>query len=152
MNKTIYLREDEAPIWEKARELSNDKVSPIIVAALKRFIAEKEAEKKGFERIVVNFRDANENGIPKAKAFYGKWLIPPDEIYYPSDDWPGVASVAITAKGSVVIYSKNKNNDREVFAIFLDLSSAISLGDGIERLAATEALVRNGVPIEELDI
>lgn len=80
MNKTVYLPDDEIETWEKARKLANDRLSPVILQALKEFIMTKEteaAEAAGFERIEIAFDDADDNHLPKRKAFRGKWLIPP---------------------------------------------------------------------------
>jgi len=82
MNKTIYLRDEEGPVWERARELAGDKLSPVIVTALKHFVAAKEAESKDFERIQLDFDDSDDHNLPKRKAFYGRWVFPPSKPYY----------------------------------------------------------------------
>src|SRR5665213_110800 len=51
VNKTIYVRDEDVPTWEKAKGLAGDKLSPIIASALKRYVAEEEWKQKGFERI-----------------------------------------------------------------------------------------------------
>src|SRR5258705_13417546 len=106
MNKTLYLKDEDGPIWDRARELSNDKVSQIIVSALKNFVAQREAEAAGYERIVVEYNDAHDGGRPRGKAFFGRWLIPPIERFQPGGPltadlyWYAVGE---TAKGGVVI-------------------------------------------------
>ncbi len=45
MNKTIYIRDEDAPTWEKAREASGGHLSPIIMAALKQWLAEQESRR-----------------------------------------------------------------------------------------------------------
>ena len=82
MNRTVYVPDDEIETWEMARKLANDRLSPVILQALKEFIITKEmeaAEAAGFERIEIAFDDADDNHLPKRKAFRGKWLIAPDE-------------------------------------------------------------------------
>ena len=159
MNKTIYLRDDEVPIWERAREISGDKLSPVIVSSLRRYVADKEAHAKSFERIVIQYQDSSEHGIPKAKAFYGKWIIPPEEQYgYPissSEFFRSCYAVAVTAKGAAVVYcwtlfepSQGKSSER--FFIYSDLEAAAS--DSEVNMAVREAIVRRGVPVVELDI
>ena len=74
MNKTLYIRDEDVPLWDRARELAGDKLSPVVVESLKRFVAEEEARPKGFERIVLEFDDAKDNGKPKRKAFSGRWI------------------------------------------------------------------------------
>ncbi len=168
MNKTVYLREEEVPLWEKARELSGDKLSPVIVSALRRYVAETEANARSFERIVVEYCDKNDNGIPKAKAFYGKWIIPPDGAFFAyaddaledeaEDFEPGTAArdcvaAAVSSKGVAVFYSwrsEAEGREEERLQIFPNLASAAydwSVGH-----AAKEAIKRQGVPVEELDI
>ena len=68
MNKTIYLKDGEGPLWERARELAGDKLSPVIVSALKQFVVVKEAESKGFQRIEVSFNDSDDYDVPKRKG------------------------------------------------------------------------------------
>jgi hypothetical protein len=161
MNKTIYIRDEDVPIWERAKELAGDKLSPAIVAGLKRFIADREAEEaeaKGFERIEVSFNDADDHHIPKKKAFYGKWIYPPEhkEVFKQHDEdgenWWYYA-VAMTAKGSVVVYSWE--SDREGmgnyrFDIFPSLVFAAA--DNRVNSAITATIRKIGVPVEELDI
>jgi hypothetical protein len=108
MNKTIYLPDDEAETWDKARRLANDRLSPVILKALKEYIMTKEAEAAeaaGFERIEVEFDDSEDNNLPKRKAFRGRWIIPPGS---PSraivnDIMSRASAVAVTAKGNVVV-------------------------------------------------
>lgn len=148
VNKTLYLPDDEAATWDKARQLAGDRLSPIILSALKDFISRKEAEKAGFERIEVAFDDPDDNGRPKRKAFYGKWLFSPDEPYR-----VGIRcySVAITAKDNLVFHSWDTIGARvEKFRIFTSFDEA--LNDSSVRYVALEALRKRGVPVEELDI
>src|SRR5260370_18750520 len=74
MNTTLYLKEEDAPIWDRARELSVDKLSNVIIGYLKQYVAGMESAKPGHQRIVLRRYEA---GIPKSKAFYGRWIIPP---------------------------------------------------------------------------
>ncbi len=162
MNKTLYIRDEDAPVWERARELSGEKLSPVIVDALKKYIAQKEAVEKGFERIVIEYADALDHYLPKIKAFYGRWIIP----YKKPLEWTSLEeplieyySVAITAKGSWVVYFKKRTQGddggsswsiEEKLRIFSSRSEAAAdkeVGYGIR-----EAVKIMGVPVEELDI
>ncbi len=60
-----------------------------------------------FERIIVKFFDK----VPQAKAFYGRWIIPPDD---PFARWEGEReereervyyALALTSRGNVVIFN-----------------------------------------------
>jgi hypothetical protein len=162
MNKTIYLPDDEADTWEKARRLANDRLSPVILRALKEYIMTKEAEvaeKAGFERIEVEFDDSDDNGLPKRKAFRGKWLIPAEKPLRITVD-EAISreyAVAITAKGNVVVYLWNQFEDEtgatpcdHKFLVFPSLEVAAEAGE--VNYAIREAVRKRGVPIEELDI
>jgi hypothetical protein len=159
MNKTVYLRDEEVPIWERARELSGDKLSPVIIGALRRYIAEREAEDKSFERIVVQFHDVRDHSLPKAKAFYGKWIIGPGEDYsneeFDEEGFRRCFAVAVTAKGAAVVWcwtahALSDDKQFERFNTYPDLITAVS--DGEVNAAVREAVERRGVPVEELDI
>jgi|HubBroStandDraft_1064217.scaffolds.fasta_scaffold61762_4 hypothetical protein len=155
MNKTVYLRDDEVPLWEKARELSGDKLSPVIVAALKRFVAEREAEAKGYERIEVSFNDSQDHWMPKIKAFYGRWIIDrekPLKLHDEDGHEFDLFSVAETAKGNVVVYTEN--HDREGMSAKFFVYPSFTEAAAVSRLnyAIREAIEKRGVPVEELDI
>jgi len=156
MNKTVYLRDEEVPTWEKARELAGDKLSPIIVTALKRFISEKEALGKGFERIEVAFEDADDNDLPKIKAFYGRWIIDRGEpLLRKSRNRAQVDKFAVaeTAKGNVVVYMHKEKDQRpwgHRLRIYPGFEEAAK--DEDVSYAIRKAMEKRGVPVEELDI
>ena len=77
MTKTIYVKDEDVALWDRAREIAGEKLSPVIIEGLKRFVAEKDAEAKGFARIEVHYSDSDAHNIPRAKAFYGRWIFPP---------------------------------------------------------------------------
>lgn len=153
MNKTIYIRDEDVPVWDRAKQVAKDGLSPVIVEGLKRFIADAEAEKRGFEHIEVRFDDADDSGLPKAKAFYGRWIFPPEEPVevreeYETDEF----SIAITAKGNVAVLHRNHHPEGTIerFRVFNSLSHAASEGE--YAYAARQAIKKIGVPVEELDI
>ena len=158
MNKTVYVAEEEAGTWEKARGLANDRLSPVIVKALKEFILTKEAEAAeaaGFERLEVAFDDADDNYIPKRKAFRGKWIIDPDNPLRirESEGAMNAFAVAVTAKGQVVVFhwvqgKQYAYNHR--FRVFPSFQAAAE--DRDINVAVREAIRRHGVHVEELDI
>ena len=157
MNKTIYLKDEEAPVWERARELAGDKLSPVIVTALKQFIAAKEAEPRGFERIEVEFEDADDNRVRKRKAFFGKWVFPESKPFdFTHDDGDtDYYAVAITAKGNAVFltWTYHERFDHQTARKFHVYPSLVQAAANPNlNLAARGAIDAIGVPIEELDI
>jgi hypothetical protein len=159
MNKTLYIRDEDAPIWDRARKLADEKkLSPVIVDALKRFIADREAEETGFERIVLRYSDYSSNGLPKAKAFYGRWIYPIDQPLRlrnsEENGYEGRAyAIAITSKNNVVFYGWDydpHSNWKYTFDVFPSFEEASA--DPVVGLAANFAYGKLGVPVEELDI
>lgn len=156
MNKTVYVRDEEVPVWERAKELAGDKLSRIIASALKRFVAEKEAQTMGFERIEYEFADADSNGRPRKVAFYGRWIFPPDkpaEEPSPNFDPSGCGVLATTAKGAVVACTWIPSLDSESYQRFRVYPSfEAGAKDSESRWIVYSALQRIGAPVEELDI
>lgn len=165
MNRTIYLPDEEAETWERARRLANDRLSPVIVKALKEFVAVREAEAKGYERIQVEFEDSGDNNLPKIKAFHGKWIFSPSKplIRERSEDGTerDVFCVATTAKGKVVVYmwkSEIRMDGPDPgeavygarFLVFPSFNEAAY--DSSVNYAVRQAIRKRGVPVEELDI
>jgi len=164
VNRTLYLPDDEAETWEKARRLANDRLSPVILKALKEYIMTKEAEAAeaaGFERIELEFEDSDDNHLPRRKAFIGKWIIPPAEPFPPGDLFEHsrrrVYAVAATAKGKVVVYTWMHEDDfpeerryNYKFLVFESFEAAAQ--DRDVNHAIREAVRKRGVPVEELDI
>jgi len=158
MNKTVYLRDEEGPVWERARELAGDKLSPVIVSALRQFVATEEAKPRGFERIELSFEDADDHDLPKRKAFYGKWVFSPAEPLVVEDGENPEAynsAVAVTQRGQAVFHTwweDHQNDRRDRFKFVVRPSLAVAAADPYLNHAARAAIEKIGVPIEELDI
>ncbi len=167
MNRTIYIKDEDSPIWDRARELAGEKLSPVIIAFLKQYILEKEALAKGFEKIRVSFRDADQNYVPKIKAFNGRWIFPPEKPFesnsmqdFHDDDLRRCFAVALTAKGSVVVYAWLIDTSEDADAPDGKCSERFLVYPSLEKAAAdlhvnsaiVSAIDKIGVPVEELDI
>lgn len=161
MNKTLYLKDEDGPVWDKARELAGDKLSPVIVEGLKKFIAEKEGTARALERIVISYRDSSNGDIPKAKGFYGAWIIPPKTpakvIMHDSslnESYSRYFCVAVTVKGGIVFYGWLVDYQNKRFHEFVkaypSFSDAFADEDVAE--AARLAFENFGVPVEEIEI
>jgi len=159
MNKTIYVRDEDTPVWDRAKELAGEKLAPVIIDGLKKYIAQKEAEEavtRGLERILLSFQDADDNLIPKKKAFNGKWIIPITKPFDVSDEDGSEIdryAVAITAKNAVVICYWKEDPEHfygKHFKVFPSFKDAAA--DKHVKWAAIQAIETIGVPVEELDI
>ena len=162
MNKTIYIRDEDVPTWDRAKELAGNTISQVIVAGLERFIREKEAAAtaaKGYERIEVTYSDAEAKGIPRRRAFHGKWVFSPDDPLKTHDDdgyTTNFFALAMTGKGKVVVLwwheypSDDTWNEWRSFEVFPSLEAAAQNED--VNAVAIEATRKLGVPLEELDI
>ena len=160
MNKTLYIRGEDGPLWDRARELAGEKLSPVIVEALKEYVRKKESEaaaETGFGRILIEYRDSLENGVPKAKSFVGRWIFPPKMPYVDLDGFGNptlCCAVAVTAKGSAVLYSWDVDQQDGRFghrvAIYPSLHDAAE--EPRTRDAVLAAIEKEGVPVEYLDI
>jgi EXLDI family protein len=71
-NKTIYVSEDDLPLFERAQELSGANLSSAIVRALRRFIELEEAGQRGLDEITVI---VNGQGAHRRKRFMGQRLV-----------------------------------------------------------------------------
>jgi len=162
MNKTIYIRDEDIPIWDRAKELAGDKLSPVIMEGLKRFVAEREAAAKGFERIEIKYEDALDHRVPKIKAFYGRWIIPPSKpLVLTSElgDKQWKQSVAQTGKGNWVVYSETHHCDPldgqplgEACKFLVFESASEGAADDEVGYAVRLAIEQRGIQVEELDI
>jgi EXLDI family protein len=71
-NKTIYVSDDDLPLFERAQELAGANLSSAIVKALRRFIELEEAGQRGMEEITVI---VNTEGAHRRKRFMGQRLV-----------------------------------------------------------------------------
>jgi EXLDI family protein len=71
-NKTIYVSDDDLPLFERAQELADANLSSAIVRALRRFIEIEEARKHGLDEITVI---VNSEGAHRRKRFMGQRLV-----------------------------------------------------------------------------
>jgi len=71
-NKTIYVSDDDLPLFERAQELAGANLSSAVVRALRRFIEVEEARQRGFDEITVT---VNGQGAHRSKRFLGQRLV-----------------------------------------------------------------------------
>ena len=71
-NKTIYVSDEDLPLFERAQALSGANLSSAIVLSLKRFIELEEAKMRGLDEITVI---VNTQGAHRRKRFIGQRLV-----------------------------------------------------------------------------
>lgn len=160
--RTLYVREEDQPVWDRAKELIGESLSLHLTKYLRTIVRTQQAATQGAERIVLSFR---ESGIAKTKAFYGHWIISPDQPFevwerdmdgdivpdHPSDYY----AVAITPKQNIVVFNYGEQKEKGkfswgIFRVFdsFETANSAKLPYG---LIAT-AMETLGVEVEELDI
>ena len=69
-NKTIYVADDDLPLYKRAQELGGGNLSAAISAALRRFVEVEEGREQGYEEIVVRVG----TGVGRRQRFSGVLL------------------------------------------------------------------------------
>jgi EXLDI family protein len=70
-NKTIYVADDDLPIFQRAQELAGGKLSAAISVALRRYVEFEEGRQEGYEEIVVQ---VGQGGVGRKQRFMGVLL------------------------------------------------------------------------------
>jgi hypothetical protein len=105
MNKTLYVTDSDAPIWERAEKLAPSSLSALVTSMLREFVERHQpADGDGFERIEVQVQPTDESHVVK-KAFTGRILVDQDEEF--DGDSNMTYLVAQTKKGNLAVYSDN---------------------------------------------
>jgi hypothetical protein len=103
-NKTLYIRDVDVPIWERAEKAAERARQPIsqLVTGLLRHHVEQLATAD--DEITVDMRDPH--GHEWTEAFRGRWLIEPDDenCCWPEEDAGLRYGIAQTARGKIAIY------------------------------------------------
>ena len=69
-NKTIYVSDDDLPLYQRAQELAGSTLSAAISAALRRFVEVEEGRKQGYDEIIVRVGP----GLGRKQRFSGVLL------------------------------------------------------------------------------
>ena len=159
MNKTLYVSDQDAEVWERAEKLAGDgKVSKVVTDYLKQYVAMKESAVKGYDRIVLRLY---ENGIPKAYGFYGRWIISPNEPFIIRDNNgpDNLYAVAETAKNKFAFLSicdyEGEFGQSEADGYLwgrLDIAESLDKHGKIPISVIAETMKRMGIVVQELDI
>jgi hypothetical protein len=103
-----------------------------------------------------SFYDIDDSGLPKVKAFTGKWVFPkshPHTAWSEQDNAARRCQLAVTAKGNIATLCWTEDSEGKGWArfrVFPSLQAAAERSDLND--AAREAMEKVGVPVEELDI
>lgn len=111
--KTLYVREGDMPIWEKAETLaqaSKQSVSQIVTAALRGYLAG--LDEPAADEITVSVGN-HRTGDEWDEQFIGRWLVEPD----PNDTRTGEEGydrgaywgMALTKRGRIAVYVAHCN-------------------------------------------
>lgn len=114
-NKTIYVADVDLPIFEKARDLSKNNLSAVILEALKHYIHIQDLKNLGYEEIMLKVKQV---GVVRCKKFIGRKLasdsthiegkIPLLKSFY---------TVYQTAKGNFVLEITNFPDWRDLYGV-----------------------------------
>ena len=112
-NKTIYVKDADREIWEKAEELAGGSVSALITEALRRYVEEEERkEQVGMEDIYVELW-RGPNNEPYTARLVGQWLLEADaddtRTMEPGFDAGAYYGVALTQRGNLAVYIQHNN-------------------------------------------
>jgi hypothetical protein len=121
---------------------------------MKTLVLEKRNMLKNNERIILAYK---ENGLPKKQAFYGKWVISPEEPYKIVNSLAEALGgiqvnycAATTAKGNILFFTYSSSMEGEIF-IFDSIESALE-SKSIPKNVISCVMEKMGVEVEELDI
>lgn len=128
--KTIYLSSDDAALWERAQQETNQSMSSIVSECLKRRL-------QVVERIRVDtYNEFEEYSERRKLSFYGRWLVgsvasgvKPEKTGPRNDDYDDSCqySLARTAKGKFAVYAcANSFRFLEIYDSFEELENATS--------------------------
>ncbi len=99
-NKTVYVSDDDLPLFQRAQELVGGNLSGAIVTALRRFIELEEGRQAGFEEIVLR---VGHNGVRQVR-FSGSLLT---EAHEYTDDAFERIRIYRSRKGKFVLYTQS---------------------------------------------
>ena len=170
--KNIYVRAEDAQIWERAEELAGESLSQLVADQLRKYVAERERQATGFERIVVEavVKGAAPPGPwdreVRKVSFYGRWLVgepvkrlhPTAGVYEKavSDGDMHLYGVALTRRGKIAVLELDKAEGTQYGdPPFLKLYDSLQAADqdGVPHFILNQAAATlNTELVDELDI
>jgi EXLDI family protein len=71
-NKTIYVSDDDLPLFQRAQELAGS-LSAAIVAALRRYVEMEEGRREGFDEVIVRVGKGARRKVRFSGVLLGEW-------------------------------------------------------------------------------
>lgn len=166
-NKTIYVANDDQPVFERAQSLAGDNLSSVIVRALKEFIVRSESQAKGFKDITVQ---VGSKGMQREKHFRGRLVIKWSGPSSDQKNWLQTRAFRTVKNNWAVELTRSphpdfwrqrdfwKNSDYYDYTPETELVVVKDLAEADKQLPnalvklMSEAQEREGAPVEYLDI
>ncbi len=132
-NKTIYVREADREVWEKAEKLAGGSVSGLIADALRRYVEEEGMKRSMTTEVIkpIEVRLGGHERPLRTVRFVGEWLVWPDEdasrTTEPGYDAGAYYGVALTENGNIAVYCAHVNGG---FDTTLEVYSSIEAAEG----------------------
>jgi EXLDI family protein len=73
-NRTIYVSDEDQPVFKRAQELAGDNLSSAISQALKRFVEVEEAREAGYDEVVVKVGIGAGRKVRFSAILIGEWF------------------------------------------------------------------------------
>lgn len=153
-NKTIYVKDSDRELWERAERLGGGSVSALLTEALRKYVEESELKERGMETIGLDL--GHNDGTPRPVEFVGRWLLDPEpnetRTTEPGYDGGAFYGVALTKKGRLAIVSEHCNGGwGPELRTYDSFEKAEREGVPADILARAAANVGNGY-VQKLDI
>jgi hypothetical protein len=153
-NRTIYIREADAELWQEAERLAGGNISRLIADALRLYVDDKDRKEQGMKSIKL---DLGGIGSPRWVQFEGRWLVKPDEEDARPADPSGEAGffygVALTRRGNIAVYIDHVDHHGDArLETFPSLDAAAVEGVVPEEIYEMAEAAIGPDHVEELDI
>ncbi len=155
--KNLYVRPEDADVWARAEELAGESLSQLVADQLRRYVAGRESNAAGFERIVLEAVLKGEvppgpwdRGDLRKVSFFGRWLV--GEPVNRKQPKPGVYEKAIS-DGDMHLYGVALTRRGKIAVLELDLAEGSEYGHPpyLKLYESLEAADQDGVPHFILD-
>jgi hypothetical protein len=158
-NKTLYIRDEDTPLWERAEQAAQQtrqSVSQLVTAALRQHLPSISTPDDATEdiRVRVGPRVDPLNNVPssaadygRTEAFTGRWLVPPGDQSQSRSTLQTTGyhyAVALTRRGKIAVYRYHPEALRPATLEAFDSVEAASLPADIQE-KADAALGRESV-------